>query len=143
MEIALSLAFGLTGVFVGAFLSRRNARRDHADKLLADALNDLVSAVADVAGGDPTGQRRYSSATSRIVLHGSPALVAAFENFQLDATTGTPDGRRRFIAAVQLARRELGRGPVDEKAAATLFFGADEDARDRIVDGTKRARPVE
>lgn len=123
MQVVISILAGLLGVGVGAYLSRRNARHDHADKLLAEALNELVSAVAHVAGGDVDARRRYAAATSRIVLHGSPELVSAFRAFQADATTETEDGRRRFISALQSARRELGRSPVDEAAAAVLLFG--------------------
>lgn len=64
MNVALPIVAGLIGVFAGAVLSRRNARRDHVDKLLADALNDLVGAIAEVASGDQAAQRRYSAATS-------------------------------------------------------------------------------
>lgn len=113
----------LLGVLAGALLQRRNARTDHAEKLLAEALDDLVGAVADVASGDIGAQRRYAGATSRIVLHGSPELVTAFHMFQADATTSTVDGRRRFMHALQVARRELGRPPVDEHAARMLLFG--------------------
>jgi hypothetical protein len=125
VNIALPLLAGIAGVVIGAFLSRRNARQDHADKLLADALNDLVAAVAEVANGDQTAQRRYASATSRIVLHGSPELVEAFCAFQVGATTADEDGRRRFKAAVQTARREFGRKPVSDEAATVLLFGPD------------------
>lgn len=123
MSVAASIAAGLLGVVVGGLLARRNARRDHADQLLAETLNDLVAAIADVAAGDDEAQRRYASAVSRIVLHGSPTLIAAFEAFQRDATTETEDGRRRLIAAVQSARHELGRDRVDEQAAGVLLFG--------------------
>lgn len=123
MTVAVPIAAGLVGIVVGAALARRNARRDHADRLLADALNDLVSAIADVAGGDHDAQHRYASATSRIALHGSPALVIAFQAFQRDATTATDDGRRRLIGALRASRRELGRPPVDEDAVALLLFG--------------------
>lgn len=88
VQVVISIFAGLLGVGVGAYLSRRNARRDHADKLLAEALNELVSAVADVAGGNVDARRRYAGATSRIVLYGSPELVSAFHAFQADATTG-------------------------------------------------------
>lgn len=127
MTIVVSV---VAGIVVGAVLARRNARRSHADELLADALNDLVSAIADVAGGDADAQRRYASATSRIALHGSPELVEAFRAFQRNANTGTDDGRRRLIAALQAGREELGRRRVDDDAARVLLFGAD-DARDR------------
>jgi hypothetical protein len=123
VNIVVPVIAGLVGVLAGAFLSRRNARSDHAEKLLAEALNDLVASIAEVAAGDAAAQRRYAGATSRIVLHGSPDLVAAFHAFQVEPTTGTTDGRRRLLAALQAARRELGRSVVDEEAAAVLLFG--------------------
>ncbi len=125
MNFVLPILAGIAGVVIGAFLSRRNARRDHADKLLADALNDLVAAIAEVANGDSSAQRRYAAATSRIALHGSPELVDAFHAFQLDANTGTEDGRHRLIEAVQAARHELGRRALDEAIAAVMLFGPD------------------
>lgn len=82
-----------------------------------------MGAIADVAAGDREAQRRYASALSRIVLHGSPKLIAPFEAFQRDATTESEDGRRRLIAALQSARRELGRDPIDERASGVLLFG--------------------
>jgi hypothetical protein len=118
LSVAASIVAGLVGIVIGGLLARRNARRDHADQLLAEALSDLVGAI-----GDHEAQRRYASAVSRIVLHGSPELIAAFEAFQRDATTKTEDGRRRLIAALQSARRELGRDRVDERAAGVLLFG--------------------
>jgi hypothetical protein len=124
MMVIVSAATGLVGVLVGALLSHRNARREQADRLLADALDSVVTAVADVAAGDHTAQRRYAAAVSRIVLHGSPGLAEAFRSFQLDATTGTSDGRRRFIVAVDAARRELGRRPLPDDVAEVLLFGS-------------------
>jgi hypothetical protein len=118
MNIALPIVTGLLGAFVVAFLSRRNARNDHADKLLAEALNDLVAALAADANGDLEARQRYSAAMSQIVLHGSPELVAAFRAYRSDPN------RELLIAAVQAARRELGRPPVDTADAAMLLFGA-------------------
>lgn len=123
MDVALPILAGLTGVIIGAYLARRNERRAHADRLLAEALNDLVAAIADVAAGDQSAQRRYASATSRVALHGSAELVDALRGFQVDATTGTDDGRQRFLAAVQAARQTLGRPAVDDAAARILLFG--------------------
>lgn len=131
MTVVVSVLAGLVGIVVGAVLARRNAREEHADKLLADALNDLVSAIADVAGGDADARRRYASAISRIALHGSPDLVEAFRAFQRNPTTCTDDGRRRLIAALQAGREELGRRRIDDDAARVLLFGVDGGARDR------------
>ena len=94
MVVALSLFAGILGVIVGAMLARRNARKGHADTLLCDALDDLISAIAEVAAGDKAAQPRYASAVSRVALHGSPKVVEAFRAFQEDANTGTQDGRR-------------------------------------------------
>jgi hypothetical protein len=124
VTIVLSIATGLAGVIIGGLLARHNARQDHADKLLAEALNDLVSAIAAVAGGDEEAQRRYASATSRIALHGSPALVDSFAEFQEEATTHTSEGRARLLRALQNARAELGRPAVDDERAQILLFGA-------------------
>ena len=127
MNVALTITAGLVGVIVGAAinaaLSRRNERRAHADRLLAETLNDLVGSVADVAGGDAAARRRYASTPARIALYGSPELVAAVRSFQDASTTGTPEGRRRLVAAVQSARRELGRAAVDDEAVHVLLFG--------------------
>lgn len=127
MTAAVSILAALVGVAVGAVFARRNARSDHADKLLADALNDMVAAIADVAAGDESAQRRYASATSRIALHGSPELIAIFGEWQRHATTLTDDGRARLIAALQASRRELGRPPIDEDTARLLLFGPKRD----------------
>lgn len=65
--IGVLAAFG--GVLLGGFLTRRNERRAQGEHLLVDALNDAVSAIAKVAGGGQTAQRRYASAVARIALH--------------------------------------------------------------------------
>lgn len=75
---------GFAGIALGAALTalftRRNERQSHADELLAQAVNDAIDAIADVAMGDPPSdaQARYASATGRIALHGSPQVVAAW-----------------------------------------------------------------
>ncbi len=123
VEILVTLTAAVVGVAIGAQLTRRNERSAHADRLLADTLDDLVSAIADVANGDPDAQRRYAGATARLALHASPALVETFRAFQVEANTVTQEGRSRLIEALQAARRELGRGEADSEAAAVLLFG--------------------
>ncbi len=121
----IAFAAALAGVVAGAALARHNERRAHAGRLLTDALDDLVVAIANVVGGAGREARRaYAAANARIVLHGSPAVVDAFRALQVDPTTGTEDGRMRLLAAFQEARRELGRPPVDPKAASVLLFGS-------------------
>jgi hypothetical protein len=62
-----------------------------------------------------------------LALHGSPEVVEAFYEFQQDANTGTADGRQRLMAALQVARRDLGHKPVDEEAhLRVLLFGSQE-----------------
>lgn len=120
----VTFGVGLGGVALGGMLARRNDRRGRADRLLAEAFNDAVSAIAEVAGGaGNSAQQRYASATSRIALHASPKVVAAFRRFQNDAETVTPGGRGRLLAAVEEARRELGSGKVDNVDLAVLLFG--------------------
>jgi hypothetical protein len=123
----ITFAAGLGGVILGGLLSRRNERQAHGERLLVEALNDAVTAIADVAGGEgKTAQNRYASATSRIALHASPEVIAKFRDFQNDPTTATKDGRARLIAAIQAARRELGHGQADDDDMAVLLFGNSE-----------------
>lgn len=83
-----------------------------------------MHAIANVAGGaGPEAQRQYASATSRVALHGSPEVVAAFRRFQDDATTTTEDGRARLLAALRVARAELGHRVAAEEDLAVLLFG--------------------
>ena len=109
MVVALSLFAGILGVIVGAMLARRNARKGHADTLLCDALDDLISAIAEAAG-DKAAQPRYASAVSRVALHGSPKVVEAFRAFQEDANTGTQeaDAGRGFEWRTRRTRTEGG-----------------------------------
>lgn len=127
VDVIVTLAAAVVGVGIGALLTRRNERRAHADRLLADTLDDLVSAIADVANGDPDAQRRYAGATARLALHASPRLVETFRNFQMEANTVTTDGRRRLVAAIQGARRELGRPEANAESASILLFGQGSD----------------
>ena len=124
IEALATFAIGLGGVALGALLARRNEKRARTDRLLAEALNDAIAAIAEVAGGTgPEAQTRYASAVGRIALHASPTVVAAFRRFQDDATTTTPDGRARLIVAVQRARLELGHETVDGDDLGVLLFG--------------------
>lgn len=122
-QALLTLAAGLGGVALGAWLSRRNQTKAAAEQLLVDALNDVVRGIADIANGVPDAQAGYASAMSRVALHGSQRVVSALRRFQDEATTVTPEGRRRLIAAVREARRELGHDDVPEDDLAVLLFG--------------------
>jgi len=125
--IAAGLVAGfsaLGGVSLGALLSRRNEKQAHTDRLLVDAINDAIAAVAEVAQTQSAeAQARYGGALARIALHGSPEVVAAFLAFQRDGSTVTPEGRGLLAAAVEVARRELRRGPVTTDALRILLFG--------------------
>jgi hypothetical protein len=126
--LALVVGFGaaIVGAGVGAFLTRRNERASSADRLLAEAINDLVAAIAEVTGGSgQDAMNRYASATARVALHGSPEVVEAFYEFQKDANTGTTDGRQRLMAALQVARCDLGHKRIDNEAhLRALLFGS-------------------
>jgi hypothetical protein len=114
----------IIGAVLGAWLARRNEQRATADQLLLATLSDVVDAIAAVSvGAGENAQQRYASATSRLALHASPEVVAAFRRFQDDATTATADGRARFLAAVQAARRELGSAPADNGDLTVLLWG--------------------
>lgn len=120
----VGLLGGLAGVTVGALLERRNSKRAQTERLLVEAINDLVSAIAEVAGGGGVeAQSRYASAVSRIGIHASPALVATFRRFQGEANTGTPRGRQLLIEALQATRRELGQDSADAGDLEMLLFG--------------------
>lgn len=123
----ITFAVGLGGVALGAWLSRRNQKRSANDRLLVEAINDVVGAIAEVANG-ATGeaQWRYASAVSRIALHAPPEVVGAFRRFQDEATTATSEGRALLIAAVQAARQALGHQKVVDGDLAILLFGAHE-----------------
>jgi hypothetical protein len=121
----ITFAAGLGGVALGGFLARRNERQAQGDRLLVEAINDALTATAEVAQiGDRAAQSRYGSALARIALHASPRVIERFREFQDDATTNTASGRARFLAAVQEARRELGQSPVNEGDIAVLLFGS-------------------
>lgn len=126
----ITFAAGLGGVVVGGLLSRHNEKKALGERLLVEALNDAGTAIAHVAGGEgQSAQTRYASALKRIALHASPAVISGFRGFQDDATTETDDGRVRLIAAVQAARRELGKGDASDEDIAVLLFGGTEPGR--------------
>lgn len=120
----ITFAAGVGGVGLGALLARRNERRSANDRLLVEALNDVVGAVAEVANDVPGAQAKYASATSRIALHAPPAVVRAFREFQDVPTTATREGRDRLVAALKDARQALGHGSLLDDDIATLLFGA-------------------
>lgn len=122
-QVVITFGAGLAGVSLGAWFSRRNEKRAQRDRLLVAALSDAVEAVADVVGGDPKAQHRWAGALARIALYASPPVIAAFRVFRDDATTGTLDGRERFMVAVQTARNDLGLRAADPGDIAVLLFG--------------------
>ena len=123
MEIIPALAAGVIGVVLGALLARRNEKRAATERLLVEAVSDVVDGIAGVAQGIPDAQARYAAALARVALHGSPEIVRAFSHHQEDATTITPEGRSRLVAAMQQARLELGRQQIDERDLEILLFG--------------------
>jgi hypothetical protein len=122
-----TVVVGFSGIALGAaltaLLTRRNERRSHSDELLAQSVNDAIDAIAGVASGSQEARPRYASAVSRVALHGSPLVVAAWGHFQTDATTETLDGRERLVAAVQSVRAQLGHGEAADGDLHTLLFG--------------------
>jgi hypothetical protein len=125
MEVVAALAAGVVGVSLGAWLARRNEKRSATERLLVEAISDVVDGIAGVAQGTPDAQARYAGALARVALHGSPEVVRAFSHHQEDATTITSEGRRRLIAAMQQARLELGHQRLDERDLEVLLFGAE------------------
>jgi hypothetical protein len=128
LDASTATIVGLVGVVLGAaltaLLTRRNERLSHADELLAQATNDAIDAIANVAAGTAhDSQARYASAVSRIALHGSPHVVATWRRFQDDATSETDDGRSRLVAAVQSVREQLGHGNASAADLRVLMFG--------------------
>jgi hypothetical protein len=123
MEIIPALAAGVIGVVLGALLARSNEKRAATERLLVEAVSDVVDGIAGVAHGSPDAQARYAAALARVALHGSPEIVRAFSHHQEDATTITPEGRSRLVAAMQQARMELGRQQLDERDLEVLLFG--------------------
>ena len=123
LTAGIGVVAGVGGVIVGGFLSRRNEREAQSERLLIEALNDAVSAIAEVAGGDQTAQRRYASAVLRIALHSPPPVLLKFRSFQDIATTETQEGQELLVAAVQAARLALDHGDVPDGDIAILLFG--------------------
>jgi hypothetical protein len=122
----IALAVGFGGVLLGAALTRRNDRRSHADALLSEAANDARRAIAQVAASNSTdaqAQTAYASSVSRVAMHGSPSVVAAWRSFQDDATTETGEGRARMVAAIQATRAQLGDGAASDADLHALLFG--------------------
>lgn len=123
VEVAAAIGAGVVGVALGAWLARRNEKRAATERLMVEAVNDVVDGVAGVAQGVPNAQARYASALARVALHGSPEVAKAFSHHQEDATTITPEGRHRLVAALQAARQDLGHEPLDERDIAVLLYG--------------------
>lgn len=139
---ASAILVGFAGIALGAsltaLLTRRNARQSRSDELLAQAVNDAIDAIADVAAGTaPDAQARYASAVSRVALHGSPQVVATWRCFQDDATTETTDGRRRLVAAVQSVRTQLGHGDAADADLNVLLFGPGGPRRADVSSGSQ------
>jgi uncharacterized protein with PIN domain len=115
----------LGGVSLGALLSRRNEKTAQAERLLVNAINDAVTAIAEVAQTkSQEAQARYGSALSRIALYASPTVVTAFRRFQDEANTTTIEGRSLLIDAVLVARHELGENDIDRDDLHVLLFGS-------------------
>jgi hypothetical protein len=120
----VAAASALIGVVLGGVLNRRNEKRAETERLLVDALNDAIAAIADVAQTQSReAQARYGSAVGRIALHAPPHVITAFRRFQDDANTIDADGRSRLLTAVQLARHDLGHESADEGDLGVLLFG--------------------
>lgn len=137
---------GFGGVALGtaltALLARSNERRARRDEPLADAANDAIDAIAEVAAGTSReALAHYASAVSRVALHGSPEVIATWRCFQADATSKTDDGRRRLVAAVQAVRSQLGHGAATDADLYVLMFGQGRPrpARDEIAPRQARA----
>lgn len=125
-EAIVTLIVGVGGVALGAWLARRNEKRAAGERLLVEALNDAVASIAEVANGVPDAQARYASAVSRIALHASPRVANAYRRFQDVANTGTPEGRRLLVLALQEARQDLGHETLGADDLAVLLFGPHE-----------------
>ena len=142
IEALVPIATGVIGVSLGAWLTRQRDKHATDERLLVEALNDMVGGIADVANGVAGAQARYASALSRVVLHGSPKIVDALSTFQDDATTTTLQGRRTLVAALQQARSELGHLEIPDEHAMKLLFGPSSDhtapERATIASGERR-----
>jgi hypothetical protein len=78
---------------------------------------------AEVTGSSPVSPTDYASAVSRVAMHGTPPVVAAWRSFQDNATTETPEGRALMVAAIQATRTQLGHGPASDGDLHVLLFG--------------------
>lgn len=114
---------GVGGIVLGGFLSRRNERRAQGERLLVEAFNDAVSAIAEVSMGNEAAATGYLSAVTRIGLHSPPPVLKKFRDFQMDPTVETANGQARLIDAIQAARKELGYEQVQDADLAGLLFG--------------------
>ncbi len=123
-ELVVSVLAVLGGVVLGALLTRRNDKRATSERLLTEALNDIVGGIADAANGVPGAHARYASAMARLALHGNAEVVWAFREWQEIANTGTTEGRNALATAVQEARRTLGQGELGNDDMFTLLFGS-------------------
>lgn len=138
MDVALpivSFLVGTVGVVLGARLTRQNEKVATSERLLLEAINDALSAIAKTAnskGKDTGAKADYASAMSRIGFHASPPVIAAFRRFQDDATTVTLDGQARLLTALNLARKALGQDEVSESDLAVLLFGPGGPVRTQI-----------
>lgn len=88
-----------------------------------EALDDVVGGISDEANRVTGAQARYASGMARMALHGSPRMVSTLSHWQREPTTVTPQGRRRLVAAIAEARRELGHDELDDEDIALLLFG--------------------
>jgi len=130
VEIAAAFA---AGVALGAWLAQRNEKQATTERLLVEAISDVVDGIAGVAQGLPGAQADYAAALARVALHGSPELVRTFARHQEDATTVTAEGCHRLVTAMQRARQELGRRGLDERDLEMLLFGP-MPANERLAD---------
>jgi hypothetical protein len=122
--LVVSVLAVLGGVVLGALLTRRNERQATSERLLTEALNDIVGGIADAANGIPDAQARYASAMARLALHGNAEVVRAFREWQEIANTGTGEGRDALVAAVREARRRLDQDELDDEDVFMLLFGS-------------------
>jgi hypothetical protein len=128
MDVVLPIvtfAAAVVGVLLGAWLTRLNEKKATTERLLIEAVNDALAAIAAVANAHDSlvAQASYASAMSRIGLHAPPEVVRAFRVFQNDATTRTADGRQRLLTALRITRDALGQGQANEDDLAVLLFG--------------------
>lgn len=122
--LVVSVLAVLGGVVLGALLTRRNEKQATSERLLTEALNDIVGGIADAANGVPDAQARYASAMARLALHGNAKVVRAFREWQEIANTGTDEGRDALVAAVREARRRLDQDELDDEDVFMLLFGS-------------------